>query len=312
MFTERSRGRLIVMALTAFAILVGFGAGPDVSAAGKPSLQVVAPTDGATINTTDIPVTVKVSDFVVSTEHVGMPDKEGEGHIHVMLDGLGMGVLFNFYTTPSFTLPGTGIQPGPHTLVFDLATNTHMDLEDTAVRVKINYQPTAPQPAPAPALVNGPASLRLLSPADGATVGPQFTIQVEPTNFTPALQLEGKPNLAGYGHYHVFVDMPPMSPSGGMMSMAGMVGMPGSSTIPMDLSAWPSGQHTITVEAVQNDHSPVPEAKPVVFTINLQNGTTGSPFAGDNYVRLLVLALLLIVLVVAAGVFLRRRSGQRA
>jgi hypothetical protein len=40
-----------------------------------------------------------------------------------MLDGMNMGVLFNFYTTPTFTLPGQGIKPGQHTLIFDLASN---------------------------------------------------------------------------------------------------------------------------------------------------------------------------------------------
>ena len=35
----------------------------------------------------DIPVQLQVMDFSLSPDHVGLPDKDGEGHIHVMLDG---------------------------------------------------------------------------------------------------------------------------------------------------------------------------------------------------------------------------------
>src|SRR5262245_21956100 len=49
----------------------------------KGSLKVVAPNAGQKITTADIPVQVAVSDFKVSSDHVGMPDVDGEGHIHV-------------------------------------------------------------------------------------------------------------------------------------------------------------------------------------------------------------------------------------
>jgi hypothetical protein len=79
----------------------------------KGSLTVISPKEGQKITTTDIPAQVAVSNFKVSSEHVGMPDVEDEGHIHVMLDGMNMGVLYNFYTTPTFTLPGQAMTPGP-------------------------------------------------------------------------------------------------------------------------------------------------------------------------------------------------------
>ena len=233
----------------------------------KGSLKVVSPNEGQKITTTDIPAQVAVSNFTVSSAHVGMPDVDGEGHIHVMLDGMTMGVLFNVYTTPTFTLPGRAMTPGSHTLIFGLASNTHEDFANTAQKVNIDYEPTKPEPAPTPVANAGVPEVKIISPADGATVGPEFTMQVQPVNFTPALDLEGKPNINGYGHYHVFVDM-----SGGemeMMSMAGMVGMPGDNTFPVDLRAWKTGKHTITVEAVQNDHTEIHGAKPAMITINL-------------------------------------------
>jgi len=256
----------------------------------KGSLKVLSPTEGEKLTATDIPVQVAVSDFKVSSAHVGMPDVDGEGHIHVMLDGMNMGVLFNFYTTPEFALPGRGMTPGPHTLIFDLASNTHEDFANTAQKVNIDYEPATVEPAPTPVANAGVPAVKIISPADGATVGPTFTMQVRPANFAPALDLEGKPNIKGYGHYHVFVDMSMSSmemssmPMSGestemsgemshMMSMAGMVGMPGSNAFPVDLRAWKNGKHTITVEPVQNDHTNIADAKPSMITINLEGAS---------------------------------------
>jgi hypothetical protein len=238
----------------------------------KGSLQVLSPANGQLITTADIPAKVAVSNFRISRENVGRPDVDGEGHIHVMLDGMTMGKLFNFYTAPDFTLEGRGITPGEHTLIFDLASNTHEDFANTVQKVAINYQPRKPEVLPSQA-AGGPPTVKIVSPRDSATVRPRFTMRVQPTNFRPAYDLEGKPNIPGFGHYHVFVDMDmkAMEMPGGMMSMAGMVDMPGSNTIPLDLTAWPDGQHTITVETVQNDHTEIPGAKPAMISVNLRH-----------------------------------------
>jgi hypothetical protein len=270
----------------------------------KGSLRVISPTEGEKIATTDIPAQVAVSNFDVSAAHAGMPDVDGQGHVHVMLDGMTMGVLFNFYTTPSFTLPGRAMAPGQHTLIFDLASNTHEDFANTVQKVNIDYEPVQVEAAPPPAAAVRAPEVKILSPADGATLGPEFTVKVQPINFTPSLDLEGKPNIPGYGHYHVFVDMsmPSMEMSGqpmsggsaqmsggstsgesmqmsgggmSMMSMAGMVSMPGSNSFPVNLSAWKNGKHTLTIQPVQNDHTEIHGAKPAMITINLQ-GAAGS------------------------------------
>lgn len=270
--------RRFVASLSALALSTGIVLVPHAFAQdqGKPSLTVVTPSNGDTVSSTDIPVSVQVSNFTLSTPDVGLPDKDGEGHIHVMLDGMNMGVLFNFYTTPTFTLPGEGMKPGPHTLTFDLASNTHMDMEDTVTSVNINYQPLTAKAAPQANPSAGTPEVSVVWPPDGATVGPVFTLQVNKKNFTPSLELEGKPDLAGFGHYHVFVDMDMsgMGMEGGMMSMAGMIGMPGNDNIAVDLSAWSNGQHTITVEPVQDDHTPIQGAMPGMVTINLQGAAS--------------------------------------
>ena len=277
--------RRFAIGLSALALSMGTVLVPHALAQSqaKPSLTVLSPADGDTVTSTDIPVTVRVANFTLSPADVGLPDKDGEGHIHVMLDGMNMGVLFNFYTSPSFVLPGQGITPGPHTLTFDLVSNTHEDMEDTVTNLTIQYQPPTPKPAPEPSPTAGAPEVSIVWPPDGATVGPVFTLQVTKQSFVPSLELEGKPNLAGYGHYHVFVDMDMsgMSMPGGMMSMAGMIGMPGSDSIPVDLRAWPNGQHTLTVEPVQDDHTPIQGAMPGMVTITLQGAATAQAAAGE-------------------------------
>jgi hypothetical protein len=277
--------RRFVTGLSALALSMGTVLVPYAFAQAKPSFTVLTPRAGDTVTSTDIPVSIQVSNFSLSGADVGLPDKDGEGHIHVMLDGMNMGVLFNFYTSPTFILPGQGMKPGQHTLTFDLASNTHVDMEDTVTNVTINYQPATAKAAPQTSGSSGTPEVTVAWPPNGATVGPLFTLQVTRNNFTPSLELEGKPNLAGYGHYHVFVDLPMMDMSGGgdmgMMSMAGMIGMPGTDSIPVDLRAWPNGQHTITIEPVQNDHTPIQGAKEATITITLQGAAIAQSSAGE-------------------------------
>jgi len=254
-----------------------------------PTLEIVSPAPGAQITTDDIEVTVKISNFTIDCAEAGRPDKDGEGHIHVMLDGMTMASLTNFYCTESFTISGDGLAAGTHTLIVDLATNTHVDLMETAREVEIDYQPTTVRPLPE-ANDRGEPGVELVSPTDGAEVEAAFTVEVAPVNFAPSATLEGKQNVPGYGHYHVFVDTDmamigmamESSPETGMGSpeagmdemhmkaMAGMVAMPGTNTFDLDLSAWGPGEHTIWIEPVQNDHTTFETFGHVEFTVTVK------------------------------------------
>lgn len=298
---------IIAMTLAALVLV------PGAHAQGEPALTIVSPAAGQKVTRTDIPVKVAVSNFTLDCSTVGRPDEVGRGHIHVMLDGMSMAVLTNFYCHDTFTISGQGLKPGPHKLIIDLASNTHLDMEKTVKEVAFDYEPSAAPPS-LPASQSGTPSARIEGLADGATVGPRFSFRVVPTNFTPSANLEGKPNVLGYGHYHVFIDMAPMS-SSGMMSLAGMVGMPGSNTVSLDLRAWPSGKHTLTLELVQDDHTPYASAQPVMVTFTLNNPATTRPAStaaaglpktgGDPYA--LPGAVLGALLLIGAGAGLRRR-----
>lgn len=276
--------------LTGAAVALAGGSASLVStgalAADKPSLAILAPAANGVITANAIDVQLKISNFSLDCAQAGRPDKQGVGHLHVMLDTSTMATLTNFYCGEAFSIPGDGLTPGKHTLIVALASNTHMVMMDTAQMAVFDYQPAQPKPLPA-ANDQGKPGLTLVSPSDGSTVSSKFTVTVKAVNFTPTANLEGKSNVPGYGHYHVFVDTPMMGMSAmatpaanvtgtpmadgqmAMMSMAGMVLMPGSDAFDLDLSAWGPGKHTIWIEPVQNDHTQFESFGHVEFTMNV-------------------------------------------
>ena len=259
----------------------------------SPSLEILSPASGDVITTDMIDVQVKINNFVVDCTQSGRPDEDGVGHIHVMVDGMTMANLTNFYCGDTFSVPGAGLAAGTHTLIVDLASNTHMDMAETAQQVEFDYQPANPIPLPEAEDLGEPG-VTLVSPTDGADVTSVVSIEVDPVNFNPSEELEGKQNVPGYGHYHVFVDTPmgmmdsmdamaspevemsgtpaeghtdDMGGEMAMMSMAGMVLMPGANTFDLDLSAWGPGLHTIWIEPVQNDHTMFESFGHIEFTV---------------------------------------------
>jgi hypothetical protein len=235
-----------------------------------PTLDVVSPADGSTINANDIQVQLDVSDLNLDCAAFGRPDQPGVGEILAFVDGATVAQLANFYCTETFTIAGDGLAPGEHTLAFVLASSTHTPMMDTVKQVTIDFQP--PQAVPLPsANYTGDPGITLTSPSDGDTVSTSFPIQVTPTNFAPTSALEGKMNVPGYGHYHVWIDAPEKQ-----SSLANLVLMPGTNGFTLDLSAWGEGEHTIRIEPAQNDHTMYDPAMPVTFTVTVSAAATPS------------------------------------
>lgn len=246
---------------------------------GAPSIEIVSPAAGATIDTNAILVSLNVSNFTLSAAASGAPDQDGVGQVLVFLDGDTVAQLTNIYCTNSFIVPGDGLAPGEHTLAVVLASNTHAPMMDTAQSVTIDYQPVEPLPLPVDNYTGEPA-VTLVSPADGDTVSPQFEVQVTPEHFFPTTGLEGKANVAGYGHYHVWVDTPEMP-----ASLAGLVLMPGTNAFTLDLSAWGPGEHTIRIETAQNDHTMYDPATAASFTVTVGDGSAPAVDASPAAVK---------------------------
>lgn len=245
-----------------------------------PSFSIISPSEGATIDTNDILVSLDISNFTLDAAGSGAPDQDGVGQVLVFLDGDTVAQLTNIYPTASFIVPGDGLAAGEHTIAIVLASNTHVPMMETAQMVTFDYQPVEPLPLPVENYTGAPA-VTLVSPTDGATVPPQFEVQVTPQNFAPTTGLEGKANVAGYGHYHVWVDTEEM-PS----SLAGLVLMPGTNAFALDLSAWGPGEHQIRIETAQNDHTMYDPATAASFTVVVGDetapGTESTPVGAQT------------------------------
>jgi hypothetical protein len=302
--------------LVAAVVLLALPLAPTAAAQGTPTISVVSPASGDKITTTDIAVQVKTSDIDTACSWVGTPDKAGQGNIHVFLDKASLGALINVYCgSDTFTIPGQGITPGPHTLLIDLASNTHGDMVDTMQKVEIDYEPTTPSALPAPKTAAATPTVQIQSPANGATVDANLTLQLASTDFTPSCSLEGKAAVAGSGHYHVVVDAEKAT-----SPLAGLVAMPCDSSVQLDMSGWGAGTHTVMVMLAQNDHTPVPNVQPAMITVTV-NGSGGQvlPATGlaqsDSNGSSPVVPFALVALglgLAASGTFLLRRRARRA
>jgi len=263
--------RGVVVALLLALAAVGLSDGID--AQGAPAVSIVSPGNGATVTSNEIVVQVKVSNFKVDCAQMGRPDQPGVGQILALVDGTTTAQLTNFYCDDTFTVPGDGLTPGTHKLAVVLASNIHAPMMSTAQVVTINFQPVQPVPLPV-ASYTGTPGVTLVSPQDGATVPAVFPVQVRPVNFNPATALEGKANVPGYGHYHVWVDAPAQP-----TSLANLVLMPGTNSFTLDLSAWGPGTHTIRIETAQNDHTMYEPETAATFTVNVSARATPAPAA---------------------------------
>lgn len=269
-----------------------------------PSVSIVSPAAGATVSSENIPVTLAVKNFTVECADTGKTNTAPmQGHIHAMLDGMAMSHLVGMSCSKHFTISGQGLKPGKHMLAVVLADDAHA-MDSAPAMASFNYEP-ASQPAPLPQALTGKPSVSILSPANGAAVGKTFDVKLAVRNFDLSCDLEGKPDIAGYGHVHIFVTqngetsekaMPPMatvlgSPSGkqmaqmlmketglsmpelkdmAMMTIPGMLSMPCTKTIPVDLSAWKSGPAKIMVMLANNDHMPTMGIAPAAVNVTLK------------------------------------------
>jgi plastocyanin len=254
------------------ALLLALAALPMMSASAQeePTLEIVSPHTGNTIESNNITVEVEIENFTVDCTLLGAPDQDGVGHILVFVDGDTVAQLTNFYCSDTFTIPGDGLTPGGHDIAVVLASNTHVPMMETAQIVRIDFDPALPVPLPSENYTGDPG-LTLVSPQNGDTVSSSFDVQVQPSNFITSTALVGKTNVPGYGHYHVWIDTEEM-PS----SLAGLALMPGTNAFTLNLSAWGEGEHTVRIEPAQNDHAMYDPATAVTFTVTVEPEATSA------------------------------------
>ena len=208
--------------------------------------------DSTTITDNVATISVAPDAYMFSCADAGKPDADTIGHYHVELDH----ALVNMYCTPTASISMQNVAAGPHTLTVLPATNAHDEVTKAAVSLNFTYQP-AKALAPITAAANaGTPAIKILSPAPGSSVFGDFTVTVDVKNFTVSEALFGKPNLAGYGHWHLNVD----SLTSGMMGMGTMLGMSGTTTFQASTKGLSAGPHTFYALLVDNQHAPLSPA----------------------------------------------------
>ena len=215
-------------------------------------ISVLSPTPGTVVHGNTVAWRVRLSDFKISCPAAGTSNKMGEGHVHVMLDGS----LINMFCSTSGTVSMQNIKPGMRTLTILAAENNHTDDMHSAKKVMFNYQPSHPLSV-IKGQKKGAPSIKILSPAPGSTVHNGFALTVAPTNFALSCALYGKPDVAGYGHWHINLD----STTKGMMGMGTMLRMSCARTFHVETADITPGRHTFFAILEDNQHAPTPHAQ---------------------------------------------------
>jgi hypothetical protein len=222
-------------------------------------LAVLSPRPGGVVTGNSVPFEVSLSHFKVACQFAGTPNQMGVGHYHVELDGS----LVNMFCSPRDRVSLQNVKPGPHALTFLAAENDHTDDMKSAKKVSFTYQPTKALSA-ITGEQKGAPSISIVSPKPGSTVHGTLVMTVAPRNFELSCALYGKPDVPGYGHWHLNVD----STSAGMMGMGTMLRMSCDRTLQISLAGIKPGRHTFFAILEDNQHAPTPHAQASV-TLNV-------------------------------------------
>jgi plastocyanin len=171
-----------------------------------------------------------------------------------------------------------------------------MRVPDGAVAIEFDYQPSAPLAEITPAAGGGAPTITIESPAAGETVSGAFDMTISTTDFELSEALLGKPNVAGVGHWHVFVDA--------VEGMGTMMGMAGTDTYTIDTSALTPGPHKFFAVLVDNLHAPFDPAVATAVEVEVAASDEATAGGGQTVaVSLTEMALNPAALSLSAGSF---------
>jgi hypothetical protein len=224
--------------------------------------SITSPADGTKITGNSVTLHVGTSGYQDTCTMAGKPVTPGTGHYHVLLDGS----LVNMFCTPTAVVSMQNVTPGMHKLSVVPALDDHAEVTMNETSISIDYEPTHPLSSIAGATFAGKPSIQIISPTNGATVSGSFDVKVQITNFNATCALMGKPDVDGYGHWHVNLD----SMTGPMMGMGSMLGMSCTNVFHASTQGLKAGQtHTIIALLTDDGHAPLepPVTSEVTVTI---------------------------------------------
>ncbi len=240
-------------------------------------VKIQSPASGFVLKANTLTIHVQAN-YRLSAAWSGKPVRPGVGHYHVLLDKS----LINMFATPTARVSMQNVSPGPHTLTVVPALDDHQEVLQNAESISFTYRPTHRLAPITGSAATGQPSLSILAPADGATVSGQFTVKAAFSNFQVSSVLMGKPDVPGYGHWHVNLD----SVSGPMMGMGSMLGMSGTNTFLVSTAGLaPGSTHTLFALLTDNGHAPLGIMAKIQFTVAGQgsaSGSTGTTSSGTS------------------------------
>jgi len=227
-----SGGHAPALLLVAFSIgiLAAGSAGSASLTAGQagqdaPSVSILYPTPGLMLASSSLEVSIQVRNFTLNGSAIGGIDRPGEGHYDVLVDGGRVTVGWSERENL------TRISEGMHLLEVVLAENSGAPLQPR-VNASVWFEVTAGAPA-----------LALITPLDGQSLNSSSpVVLVSAGNFRLEHASIGKPNTQGVGHLRAYVD-------GESRRSTGHARFP--------IAGLAAGQHSLRVELVNNDGSPL-------------------------------------------------------
>lgn len=158
------------------------------SKADRPSIRIVSPEDGSTINAMSLFMTVEVSHFELVPTTTAGPGEAYKGHWILFIDGVPLAAVFGTGATIS------DIPPGTHELAAELVNENDVPVGGTPPAFS-----TVTIPSDAPGVL-------IVSPDDQAFVASSSVeMPLQVSNFVLDSAAIGQPNEPGHGHYEVFL-----------------------------------------------------------------------------------------------------------
>ena len=218
-------------------------------------VTIASPMTGMKVTGNSVMVHVQVTGYKDTCALAGRPlmmgmEATATGHYHVLLDGS----LINMFCTPAALVSLQDVKPGMHTLTVVPSLDDHAQVNANARSIMFDYAPATPLPALTGMMTMAKPSISIVSPKPGVTVSGNFTVHVRVKDYHLSCALFGKPNLHGWGHWHLNLD----TATGGMMGMGGMKGMSCTDVIHVSTAGLkPGSTHTLIALLVDNEHVPL-------------------------------------------------------
>ena len=215
-------------------------------------VAITAPADGTRVTDNLVTLTVTTSGYQDNCDTAGKANVAGQGHYHISIDQPSN--LVDMFCTAQATISMQNLNPGMHKLIAQPTQNDHTEVEHNANAITIDYEPTNPAAAITDATFAGKPSIKITNLTPGQTVSGAFDVDVQIANYHVNCDLEAKPDVVGYGHWHLNAD----SMTGGMMRMGTMMRMGCSNVIHTSTVGWKTGEtHTLIALLVDNNHAPL-------------------------------------------------------